>query len=105
MTTYFVIAAVRIQQWLLRTPDLYLTRGASKALVRFTSRDHVSPRLAVEKLPLQVDPAAPDVAGVIVLTPVGDLNPDDTADLLKRAALLVADDLPGVEWRCWCFDA
>ena len=48
MTTYVVIGAKRIQQWIARTPRLALTKGASQALTSRTSRDYLSGRLPEE---------------------------------------------------------
>lgn len=102
---YVCIAAVRIQQWISRTPKLVLNRGASRALAEKTGSDRVQRMLADRPLSgVHIAPDAPDVDGVIVLQ-VDDLESttvDDVADWLRRA---VADELPGVEWKAWAHQA
>lgn len=98
MTTYVVIGAKRIQQWIARTPRLALTKGASLALTTRTSRDHLSGRLP-EKLRLSDE--VPDIAGVVVLEsdePVAD-------DVVDAALMVVAEGLPGLEWNAWVYKA
>lgn len=97
MTYFAAIAAVRIQSWISRTPDLRLVRGASVHLSETTARKAV---LAAVTLPPSVkfDPDTNDVAGVCVLR-------SDHVDNLDRAVHLVLDqlqtELPGVEWAAW----
>ena len=98
MTTYVVIGAKRIQQWIARTPRLALTKGASLALTTRTSRDYLSGRLP-EKLRLSDE--VPDIAGVVVLEsdePVAD-------DVVDAALMVVAEGLPGLEWNAWVYKA
>ena len=98
MTTYVVIGAKRIQQWIARTPRLALTKGASQALTTRTSRDHLSGRLPEE---LRLSDEAPDIAGVVVLEsdePVAD-------DVVDAALMVVAEGLPGLEWNAWVYKA
>ena len=98
MTTYVVIGAKRIQQWIARTPRLALTKGASQALTTRTSRDHLGGRLPEE---LRLSDEVPDIAGVVVLEsdePVAD-------DVVDTALLVVAEGLPGLEWNAWVQDA
>ena len=104
--TYVCIAAVRIQQWISRTPKLVLNRGASRALAEKTGPDRLM-RLLVHR-PLaggvRLADDAPDVDGVIVLR-VDDPEPTTAravAGWLRRA---VADELPGVEWKAWAHQA
>ena len=98
MTTYVVIGAKRIQQWIARTPRLALTKGASQALTTRTSRDHLSGRLPEE---LRLSDEAPDMAGVVVLE-----SDESVADVVVDAALMVvAEGLPGLEWNAWVQDA
>lgn len=98
MTTYVVIGAKRIQQWIARTPRLALTKGASQALTTRTSRDHLSGRLPEE---LRLSDEVPDIAGVVVLE--SDESVDD--DVVDTALMVVAEGLPGLEWNAWVQDA
>ncbi|WP_423860057.1 Cas10/Cmr2 second palm domain-containing protein [Arachnia propionica] len=98
MTTYVVIGAKRIQQWIARTPRLALTKGASQALTTRTSRDYLSGRLPEE---LRLSDEVPDIAGVVVLEsdePVAD-------DVVDAALMVVAEGLPGLEWNAWVHEA
>ena len=98
MTTYVVIGAKRIQQWIARTPRLALTKGASQALTTRTSRDYLR-----DKLPegLRLSDEVPDIAGVVVLE--SDESVDD--DVVDAALMVVAEGLPGLEWNAWVQDA
>ena len=98
MTTYVVIGAKRIQQWIARTPRLALTKGASHALTTRTSRDHLSGRLPEE---LRLSDEVPDIAGVVVLE--SDEPVDD--DVVDAALMVVAEGLPGLEWNAWVHEA
>ena len=98
MTTYVVIGAKRIQQWIARTPRLALTKGASQALTTRTSRDHLSGRLPEE---LRLSDEVPDIAGVVVLE--SDESVDD--DVVDATLMVVAEGLPGLEWNAWVQDA
>lgn len=98
MTTYVVIGAKRIQQWIARTPRLALTKGASQALTTRTSRDHLSGRLP-EKLRLSDE--VPDIAGVVVL----ESDEPVTGDVVDAALMAVAEGLPGLEWNAWVHEA
>lgn len=98
MTTYVVIGAKRIQQWIARTPRLALTKGASQALTSRTSRDYLSGRLPEE---LRLSDEAPDIAGVVVLE--SDEPVDD--DVVDAALMVVAEGLPGLEWNAWVYKA
>ncbi|EPH06018.1 hypothetical protein HMPREF1531_00666 [Propionibacterium sp. oral taxon 192 str. F0372] len=98
MTTYVVIGAKRIQQWIARTPRLALTKGASHALTTRTSCNYLR-----DKLPngLRLSGEVPDIAGVVVLE-----SDDGVADDTVRAAItMVAKDLPGLEWSAWVYEA
>ena len=99
MTTYVVIGAKRIQQWIARTPRLALTKGASQALTSRTSRDYLNGRLPEE---LRLSDEVPDVAGVVVLE--SDESVDD-AVVVDAALMVVAEGLPGLEWNAWVQDA
>ena len=94
MTTYVVIGAKRIQQWIARTPRLALTKGASQALTSRTSRDHLSGRLPEE---LRLSDEVPDIAGVVVL----ESDEPVTDDVVDAALMVVAEGLPGLEWNAW----
>ncbi|WP_278692858.1 Cas10/Cmr2 second palm domain-containing protein [Arachnia propionica] len=98
MTTYVVIGAKRIQQWIARTPRLALTKGASQALTTRTSRDHLSSRLPEE---LRLSDEAPDIAGVVVL----ESDEPVTDDVVNAALMVVAQGLPGLEWNAWVQEA
>ena len=98
MTTYVVIGAKRIQQWIARTPRLALTKGASQALTSRTSRDYLSGRLPEE---LRLSDEVPDIAGVVVLE--SDESVDD--DVVDAALMVVAEGLPGLEWNAWVQEA
>ena len=98
MTTYVVIGAKRIQQWIARTPRLALTKGASQALTTRTSRDYLSGRLPEE---LRLSDEVPDIAGVVVLE--SDESVDD--DVVDAALMVVAEGLPGLEWNAWVHEA
>ena len=98
MTTYVVIGAKRIQQWIARTPRLALTKGASQALTTRTSRDHLGGRLPEE---LRLSDEVPDIAGVVVLE--SDESVDD--DVVDAALMVVAEGLPGLEWNAWVYKA
>lgn len=101
MTHFAAVAAVRIQSWLARTPDLRYVRGASVALTAVTKgqalHDH-------RVLPAQVDvdPDTNEVAGVCVLR-------SQDAERLDKAVDMVLDhyqtQLPGVEWTAWRTEA
>ena len=98
MTTYVVIGAKRIQQWIARTPRLALTKGASRALTTRTSRDHLRGRLPEG---LRPSDEVPDIAGVVVLE-----SDESVADDVVYAALkVVAEGLPGLEWNAWVYEA
>lgn len=98
MTTYVVIGAKRIQQWITRTPRLALTKGASHALTTRTSRDHLR-----DKLPggLRLSDEAPDIAGVVVL----ESDAPVTDEVVDSALSVVAAGLPGLEWSAWVHEA
>ena len=98
MTTYVVIGAKRIQQWIARTPRLALTKGASHALTTRTSRDHLSGRLPEE---LRLSDEVPDIAGVVVL----ESDEPVTGDVVDAALMAVAEGLPGLEWNAWVYKA
>ena len=98
MTTYVVIGAKRIQQWIARTPRLALTKGASQALTTRTSRDHLSSRLPEE---LRLSDEVPDIAGVVVL----ESDEPVTDDVVDAALMVVAQGLPGLEWNAWVYKA
>lgn len=98
MTTYVVIGAKRIQQWIARTPRLALTKGASQALTTRTSRDHLSGRLPEE---LRLSDEVPDIAGVVVL----ESDEPVTDDVVDAALMVVAQGLPGLEWNAWVHEA
>ena len=98
MTTYVVIGAKRIQQWIARTPRLALTKGASRALTTRTSRDYLSGRLPEE---LRLSDEVPDIAGVVVL----ESDESVADDVVDAALMVVAEGLPELEWNAWVYKA
>lgn len=99
MAHYLVLAAVRIQTWLARTPRLALIRGASRALHEATSTETVTQVLAAAGLgdAARVAEDAGDVDGVMVLQVDG-----GRVDGARRALREhVHRSLPGLEWTLW----
>lgn len=94
MTTYLVIGAVRIQQWITRSPRLALTRGASLALTQRTSSQYLHGRFAS---PLRLSEAVPEIAGVVVLESDEDLDDSQVLNAMK----VLGVELPGIEWTAW----
>lgn len=96
MPYFAAVAAVRIQSWISRTPDLRYVRGASHALTRETTREALS---GAGVLPADVfDTDTAQVAGVSVL------RSDDRDGLdahVDRVLLHLQKQLPGVEWSAW----
>jgi hypothetical protein len=68
---YLDVAAVRIQQWLARTPDLKGWRGASAALSQATARDRWDGALPEG---MEWNPDAGDLDGVVCLRSVAGLG-------------------------------
>ncbi|MFV0405946.1 MAG: hypothetical protein ACK5LN_03855 [Propioniciclava sp.] len=97
MTYFAAVAAVRIQTWLARTPDLRSVRGASIALTEETKQDTLRDA-AVLPATVSFAPDTAEVAGVLVLTATD-------ADQLDAAVELALDHLqsrlPGLEWSAW----
>lgn len=94
-TPYFAaVAAVRIQAWISRTPDLRYVRGASHALTEETSRSSLTSVLPDAAF----DADTAEVAGVCVLR----ADDAETIDRLVDFLLLhLQQRLPGVEWSAW----
>jgi hypothetical protein len=88
---YVDIAAVHIQAWLGRTPDLRFRRGASVLLSRATAREAWEPRLPAGT---RWNAEAGSVDGVVslVLDPDSGAN-DDAATVLADAARAVAQSM------------
>lgn len=103
---YVVAGAVRIQQWIARTPELALSRGASRALAQRTSGEHISAQLAGSGLPctVKVAPDAPDVDGVVALQ-VASAVQDDVDAAVGWLRRNLGEHLPGVEWKLWAHRA
>ncbi len=97
MTTFAVLSAVRIHDWLTRTTELRLLRGASEALRRATHPDILA-------LPAGVAwcDEVGSVSGVIVVT-VSDGAPADKA--MTDIAATLRDALPETEFEAWWADA
>lgn len=106
---YFAsVAAVRIQSWMARTPDLRFVRGASRALsaatARETSRTGMPPLTQRVQLPAGVesDLDSSDIDGVCVLRSDDEAALDEAVDLLLN---YLQRELPGVEWTAWRTEA
>lgn len=100
MTRYVVVAAVRIQSWLARTPRLVLIRGASRALHEATAAATVTRVLrdaGLSEHDARVADDAGDIDGVVVVQTTG------ARDGAVRRALQehVRRTLPGLEWTVW----
>lgn len=90
---YLDVAAVRIQQWLTRTPDLRGYRGASALLTNATSRATWEGRGRMPRGVCWNDEAG-DVAGVVQLTiEEVTVTPVEAGNLLSEAANQVARQL------------
>lgn len=92
MTTYVVVAVVRIGEWLARTPRLSLLRGASGALTSTTTWT------AIKGLGLNPCTQAGEVAGVVAVELPEGADAVETADLIARH---LRDALPAVELDAW----
>lgn len=97
MPYFAAVAAVRIQSWLARTPDLRYARGASVALTSATASAELTQSI---ELPGDVvfDPDTADVAGVCVLRGAAAEELDQAVDRLLDH---LQQKLPGVEWVAW----
>lgn len=102
MTTYLTVAAVRIQTWLLRTPELSLLRGASSALQKATGAHTVGAWLSQRHAATNVADEAGDVDGVVVLE-VDD--GESAADLAATLCRHLSHELSGLDWEAWWCDA
>ena len=103
---YVVAGAVRIQQWIARTPELALSRGASRALAKRTGGEQITRHLDASVLSGAVEVArdAPDVDGVVALKVASASDRDVNAAVgwLRRH---LGEHLPGVEWKLWAHQA
>jgi len=83
---YLDVSAVRIQDWLTRTPDLKFRRGASVLLTEATARD------AWDELPPGVrwNDEAGEVDGVVALVVDDSVADDDASSFVADAARAVA---------------
>jgi|HubBroStandDraft_1064217.scaffolds.fasta_scaffold02874_9 hypothetical protein len=88
---YLDISAVRIQEWLGRTPDLRFRRGASVMLSEATGRS----AWPDERLPpgTRWNSEAGDLDGVVSLTANDDVPDDLVAETLAAAAISVSGEL------------
>lgn len=99
MSVYVTVAAVRIQEWLVRTPKLTLLRGASAALTKETGAAEVEQHLAALAMPnVERCKHAGDVAGVVVVTVA---SIDAAPHVAARLAARLAVTLPAIEWQAW----
>jgi len=87
---YIDIAAVRIQQWLARTPSLKQWRGASAMLSGATSYERWKDRLPVGT---EWNDQAGDLAGVVSLVATAGQDVENAHAALAEAATLVAAEL------------
>lgn len=100
MTHFVVVAAVRIQPWLARTPRLALIRGASRALHEVTTKgtvEKVLTRAGLSQPNTTVAVDAGDVDGVIVVQTTN-AQLDTVRRVLRQH---VRQELPGLEWTVW----
>lgn len=94
MTTYATVSAVHIQDWLTRTPQLQLLRGASLALKHETSRKRVTERFPA----LRWCEQAGDVDGVI------SVEVDDASEAPGWVSSIIdhlQNRLPALEVEAW----
>ena len=84
---YLDVSAVRIQDWLTRTPDLKFRRGASVLLTEATARDVVDGELPPG---MRWNDQAGELDGVVALVVKDSVADDDVEDCLKAAAHAVA---------------
>jgi len=84
---YLEVSAVRIQDWLARTPDLKFRRGASVLLTEATTRD-----VWEKEMPTGVrwNDEAGELDGVVALVVKDSVADTDTTSCLEAAAHLVA---------------
>ena len=97
-----VVAAVRIKQWISRTTDLYLVRGASEALSKQTKHALIDVKLKSASLTARTDPNAPDIDGVVVMAVA---TAADAEAAIEWLLVYLAQRLPGVEWTGWAHEA
>lgn len=97
--TYLVLSAVQIFEWMTRTPELKLIRGASATLRVQTSKATIKTRFPA----LDWCEAAGDVDGVVAIE-----FQDRTADEVDPARWAteivtehLAKELPAVVWEAW----
>lgn len=104
MTIYVAASAVRIQHWLIRTPELKLMRGASAALSTVTSGAAVREVLGSWSWgeAVRVEESAGEVDGVVVVRIDGQLSGEQVAHRLLDH---LAGQLPGLDWEAWWCDA
>jgi hypothetical protein len=102
VNTYVVVAAVRIQDWILRTPKLTRLRGASAALSQYTSREFIERVLLAEGVPATWCDEAGDIDGVVALTVP---KPDDAPAVADSIARQLSAALPALELEAWWVQA
>lgn len=104
MTTFVTVAAVRIQSWLVRTPELKLLRGASAALAAQTSENAVTSVLQEWGWTgeVEVERSAGEIDGVVVVRVAAPRTPNEVASRLQHHLSTV---LPGLDWEAWCTNA
>jgi hypothetical protein len=94
MPTYLDVAAVRIQQYITRTPALRLRRGASWLLSTATSADSVLEQFTTgTSLVVVRNRDAGDADGIVALT----VDRHTERQVAERVMLYLRERLPGVE--------
>ncbi len=104
MTMYLEIGAVRIQQWLLRTPELRLMRGASLLLSATTDNESVIEWLKEtypEPGPMTTSEVG-NIDGNLSLEIPENYPPREVAE---RIIEHLSDNAPAVEWEAWWAEA
>ncbi|MFF0520683.1 hypothetical protein ACFYTC_18375 [Actinomadura nitritigenes] len=93
MPTYLDVAAVRIQQYIARTPALRLRRGASWMLSTATSADSVVEQFTETNLIIARNRDAGDADGIVALT----VDRHTERQVAERVMLYLRERMPGVE--------
>lgn len=102
MNTYVVVAAVRIQDWIVRTPKLTRLRGASAALSHYTSKESIERVLLSEAPSATWCDEAGDIDGVVALTVP---KVDDAPAVADAIARQLSAALPALELEAWWVQA
>lgn len=96
-TVYLVVSAVHIFEWITRTPELKLIRGASGAL-----REETSEAAILRQFPdLRWCDAAGDVDGVVAVELPSGSTVRDAPGWADKVVRYLARRLPAVNWEAW----